>query len=74
MKLYTVSYSNFNDSRTVIEATEWQKALEIYTDTKEHRRFFQDEQSIDEKNSGIVTLTCDNTDKVIFSGRCKKVK
>lgn len=74
MKTYTVTFNNVNDSRTVISAQDYRTALEVYRSTKEHRRFFQDDLSKEEKNSGVVALICDQTDNTIYESACRKQK
>lgn len=71
---YTVTFNNINDCRTVISNKDYRTALSIYSDTKNHRRFFQDELTKEEKNSGVVTLYRDADDKVIYETACKRVR
>lgn len=74
MKKYTVTFSNYNDLRTVISGVDYKTAIAIYADTKNHRRFFQDGLSAKEKNTGIVLLTRDADDSIIYECACRKVR
>ena len=74
MKTYSVTFDNCNDCRTVISATDFKTALSIYSDTRNHNRFFQIGLSKEEKNTGVVSLICDNTDKTIYINNCKRVR
>lgn len=74
MKTYTVTFNNCNDSRTVIQNVDWKTALTVYDDTKRHQRFFQDDLNKEEKNSGRVSIVCDQSDKAIYESACRQVR
>lgn len=71
---YTVIFNNINDCRTVISNVDYRTALSVYTDTKNHRRFFQDDLTKEEKNSGVVTLYRDADEKTIYETPCRRVR
>ena len=71
---YTVTFNNINDCRPVISNVDYKTALSIYTDTKNHRRFFQDDLTLEEKNSGVVSLHRDQDDKLIYETACRQVR
>ena len=74
MKTYSVTFNNINDCRSVISNVDYKTAIKIYTDTREHRRFFQDSLNKEENNTGVVTLICDQSETIVFENSCKRVR